>query len=469
MYTGQAFPNLGIEASQVILKASGKPQFENDYIITYDQVPSLWLSFNYELHRIPNSQKSCTIHLPLRHYSWSSFIETCKKEIDEQFGMGHIDLTEKEFKFSEKMTFGKLFTMSMSESFTTLFGIDRNYKQIHDFEGRWIHFKHAVTKMPQPIADSSLLFYTPYAKLTKCKIEIREEVIFELTLQYWTVNMFKRAINALGKNLKKDSWLSAVSIEEGSYATECKLVLTANMAKKEQNESVIVSLSEDFKTVFLTSETSYVLKFKETLKIPVTIGQAEEGDHQWPTFEATKRLKHNYYPEINLLVKELNEALGDLKLDIAKQQNSSTVSFSFFSVDKDVVKFSEKDGFSVLLSTGLLKMMHLPSSWLTKSVTASKVVVMKSYKRSHFYIHLDCLDYHYINNNASNLLKVVPNTAAIDEKLQLTFSDPHYYAVTKRYMSTINMYVTDSYFDGILPFDRDVSYTLHFRKCLHSL
>ena len=90
---------------------------------------------------------------------------------------------------------------------------------------------------------------------------------------------------------------------------------------------------------------------------------------------------------------------------------------------------------------------------------------MKSYKRNHLYIHLDCLDYHYINNIASDLVKVVPNSAALDEKLQLTFSDPHYYAVAKRYTSNINMYITDSYFDGILKFDYPIAYTLHFRKC----
>jgi hypothetical protein len=470
IYTGQAFPNLGIEDSQITLKVSGKPQYENDYIITYDQVPSMRLSFSKELNHFPNTLKTCDINLPLKHYSFPTFIETLKKSIYDQFNMDHIDLSETEFKFSEKnMTFNKLFRMNMSEEFRTLFGIDRNYKQIHDHEGRWVHFKHAITKIPKPVSDSSLLFYSPYVKYKNCKFEINGEVIFELTLQYWTVNMFKRAINMLGKNLKESGWLSIMNIEEGSSAEDCNLVLTPNILKKDKNEYVKVSLSEDFKTVFQTNASTYLLKFTEPLKIHLSINKAEDEDRQWPNYEATKRLQHNYYPEINSLIKELNEVLGILIIDIAKQRNSSTAAFIFFNVNNDIVNFNGKDGFTVLLSTGLLKMMHLPSSWLIKTVTGSQSVVMKTYKRSHFYIHLDCLDYHYINNNVSDLIKVVANSATIDEKLQLTFSEPHYYKVAKRYMSTINMFITDSYFDGILQFDRDVAYTLHFRRCLHSL
>ena len=37
MYTGQAFPNIPTQDSVVVLKATDKPQFENDYILTFDQ------------------------------------------------------------------------------------------------------------------------------------------------------------------------------------------------------------------------------------------------------------------------------------------------------------------------------------------------------------------------------------------------------------------------------------------------
>ena len=45
-YTGQAFPNLSTENSKVTLQASGKPEFQNDYIITWDQASDLELIAN---------------------------------------------------------------------------------------------------------------------------------------------------------------------------------------------------------------------------------------------------------------------------------------------------------------------------------------------------------------------------------------------------------------------------------------
>src|ERR1700722_10613936 len=44
IYTGQSFPNLSTEDARITLKARGKPEYENQYIITYEQTFSLWIS-----------------------------------------------------------------------------------------------------------------------------------------------------------------------------------------------------------------------------------------------------------------------------------------------------------------------------------------------------------------------------------------------------------------------------------------
>src|SRR5271156_2673975 len=101
IYSGQAFPNLGIEDNQIILKSSGKPQFENDYIITHDQAVNLWISFSKEILHVPYTQKSCYIQLPLQYYSWSTFVETLTRLCVEQFGMIKVVMSEKSFQFYE--------------------------------------------------------------------------------------------------------------------------------------------------------------------------------------------------------------------------------------------------------------------------------------------------------------------------------------------------------------------------------
>src|SRR5271167_1374968 len=295
------------------------------------------------------------------------------------------------------------------------------------------------------------------------------ETIFKLTPQYWTVNMFKRAINALTKKLPQGSWLSGIKIEDGTSPEQCTLVIDPNNSLPDHAAYVNIYVSEGFKRIFKTSGTEFKIYFEKQLKVPINITAAEEDSSQWKIHESYKRLSNNYYPTISSLITELDTVCRALKLEIDTQRRSSTAAFTFFSVENNSVKFSGKAGYSILLSTNLLKLFHLPTTWLTNSIIGSGEVVMKSYKRSHLYVHLDCLDYHYINNNVSDLIKVVSNTAAIDEKLQLTFSDPHYYSVAKRYLSTINMFITDNFFDGILQFDRDIVYTLHSRKCPHSL
>ena len=116
MYTGQAFPNLLIEDSQVTLKVSGRPQFENDYIITYDQSLNLSLTFSSERRNSPEANKrSVEIRFPKQHYSWTSFIETLRNLCLEQFKMADMELTDKELRFSEKnMTLDVDFNMTMS-------------------------------------------------------------------------------------------------------------------------------------------------------------------------------------------------------------------------------------------------------------------------------------------------------------------------------------------------------------------
>jgi hypothetical protein len=51
IYTGQAFPNLPVEDVEITLKVEGKPQYENQYFITYDQTMDLRLTLK-KIHRV---------------------------------------------------------------------------------------------------------------------------------------------------------------------------------------------------------------------------------------------------------------------------------------------------------------------------------------------------------------------------------------------------------------------------------
>jgi len=467
IYTGQSFPNLLDGLNQVTLKATGKPTFENHYFITYDQTLDLHLTF--KLDDVGIVRKYADFYLPRQHYTWATFVDTFRKLCIDKFKMLEVNLTHEEFIFRDiNRRLISTFTMTMSDDFINLFGIDKNYVQINDYAKRQMYFKLPITKIPQPVADTSLAFFTPFSRNNNCIMKVEDEEIFKLTPQYWTINMFKKAINALGKCLPPSSWLSSMSIEDENTIELCTLVLEANQAMKGDREYINVKVTYDFKEVFKFNRTNDELLFSEPLRIPIYFMLSPQIENLWKDYEASKRMPNIFYSSVNALCDELNKVLMELHLEIGQKRLSSTEKHDFFLRNEDKgVSYIRKKNFTVLLSVGLSKLLHLPRL-LPNYVDSTEAVALKPHRRTHYYIHLDCLDYHYINNNVSDLIKVLPNTADEDEKVMLTFNDPHYYPVARRLMSNINMYVTDSYFNGFLFFNCDIAYTLHFRKCLHS-
>ena len=80
-------------------------------------------------------------------------------------------------------------------------------------------------------------------------------------------------------------------------------------------------------------------------------------------------------------------------------------------------------------------------------------------------MHCDCLERRYVNHLITDLLKTVPNDAETGDRHTVVVSVGQYHKVARRIVSCINMYITDQIFKGILEFDDDIAYTLHFRKC----
>ena len=193
-------------------------------------------------------------------------------------------------------------------------------------------------------------------------------------------------------------------------------------------------------------------------------------DHtrEFRTIEVSRKLENNYYPTAALLVAEINKEIGKAMLEIAIERKGTETLWNFFeysSID-GYVKFNGKKNFEILLDANILKMFHLPNEWLVHHTAGAEPVVLKTYKRNYLYVHCDCLDYYYINNSVCDIIKVVKNDSEPDEKTIISVQNPQYYAISRRYLSNINMYITDGLFENVLPFDKEVVFTLHFRKCL---
>ena len=457
-YTGQAFPNLSTDNSQVTLQASGKPEFQNDYIITWDQASDLELIANQypTSHWMAPPHKTARINFPRKHYSWTSFVEYLTTEYKKEFEEILITDTNLQFRrVNPNLSTG--FEIKISDNLRKLFGIaDGRIFPSQNFSHSLIIIDVPIVK-PSMIPDTSQLIHTPYADGDVFTID--GDGMFSLkfeTDQYWTLDMLTRAFNAITKELNADVDLKSISID-----TKQMVITTKNNSKEKHSQIVF---SQSIADVLNLPQTHYDLITGKT-NCPIIPQSPKERAVKFRTFTASTKLRYDYYPTVQSLIEDLNSVLEGAQADIIKGRKGSSIIHTFFSVgDDNIVKFKGRDGYSVLLDSDVQKMMSLPTTWLSSSVNGSLSTVLKSYKRGHFYIHCDCMDYHYINNTVSDLLRSIANSAEVDEKVILSFQDPRYYAVAKRYMSNINMFVTDGLFDRILKFNRDVVYTLHFKK-----
>ena len=286
--------------------------------------------------------------------------------------------------------------------------------------------------------------------------------------------MFQEAINVIGLKLKKDFYLKELRLVSTGLNTY-NLILIANPLKRTQPHHLdpppAVHFSSAFKQMFSMEKMIYYLDWDNPLIIELVIAPTENDPNQhFRTLQVSKRLTNNYFPTPSLLVAEINKEIGKAMVEIAIERNASEKIWNFFSchAESGYVSFNKRKGFDILLDPAILKMFHLPNDWLEGNTAGTHPAVMKTYKRNYFYVHCDCLDYYYLNSNVSDIIRVVKNESEPDEKTIISVQNPQYYAVSRRFLSNINMYVTDGLFENILQFDKEIVYTLHFRKCLPS-
>ena len=210
----------------------------------------------------------------------------------------------------------------------------------------------------------------------------------------------------------------------------------------------------------------YTFKFHKIVRcnIKKACGAGAPG---YTSQSVTRSLKNNYFPNASTLVDELNETILDAIVEIAIQLNTTLPSTGPFKCDdQNIVTFTENKAYDVHIDPYVEKMLNFETvAGALKTKSSTRSIEIKLYKRSLFYVHCDCLDRRYVNHLITDLLKTVTNEADNGEKHTVVISDGQYHKVSRRLVSCINMYITDQIFKGILEFENDIVYTLHFRKC----
>jgi len=92
-------------------------------------------------------------------------------------------------------------------------------------------------------------------------------------------------------------------------------------------------------------------------------------------------------------------------------------------------------------------------------------VNLPSAMRPFLHVYSNAILPHCVNEDEYPLLRVINNNALKNEKVMLTFAQPQYYPVARRYISNIQITITNHISLDQLNFIHTVSYLLHFRPC----
>jgi hypothetical protein len=173
-------------------------------------------------------------------------------------------------------------------------------------------------------------------------------------------------------------------------------------------------------------------------------------------------LGHNYYPTARSLI----DALNSLVSQSTSVLNSKPIDRLLFNLNLEgKCTFMANEKFGVTLSPYLLKLLQLKNTDTNQIGTS--FCVMPAALREFLYIYSDMLDTHSYSNE-SNVLRVINNDTTGTEKVMIPFANLYYYPISARYLSNIQIRITDNFSDVDLPFIREVTCLLHFRRCSNS-
>jgi len=181
---------------------------------------------------------------------------------------------------------------------------------------------------------------------------------------------------------------------------------------------------------------------------------------------------HNFYPGPQAFCDGLNSTTMDLA---GVYMDAKSLEQPLFTMEKVVsldtigstttgkCVFKPHPFFNITLHPFILKMLNLENT--TKEHTGTSIVLMPSATREFFYLYTNIISSHTYSG-AINMLRVINNNTALpNEKIMISFPHFYYHPITQLHISNIHIRITDSHTDLVLPFQREVTCLLHFRRC----
>jgi len=183
-------------------------------------------------------------------------------------------------------------------------------------------------------------------------------------------------------------------------------------------ENQQITITEAVAASFGLTINEYDLVANETLTIPITPlhGLGPLVSHVKECY-----LKRNIYKDINHLIYDLNEAFMELVEMIMHAQRRSVFILppKVRLVDNNHVEYVTSGNYKVTLQPTMLQILHLNDTVYDQTATAPLVLSMPSCE--YFFVNIDLIDSHFVNNEHSQLLRVIDNNVMNNHKSMQSF------------------------------------------------
>ena len=482
-YTGQEFDTIPTEHGLITITSKEKLKYDANYVVFWHETWDLHIDIQHVMNATGKVFKKEVIRLPQQHYSWTFF----KYALAEGFRM-YSELVTCSFVENDTILRIKVpyynnvkyINITLSEEMTRLLSAEKSSNFWSTYADTKVTMYDIKIKKPEPRRDGTQTVIVPSCKNSDLGISIGDDRFVTLPKQFWTIEMLRLMFERFSRKYLEGTIYNNLQLLYTAPELASDTFYLITETKTLRNESrwkapAVPWFSPAFNMTLINRKRhanmphgagAFNWVVTDTYKFALC---DRILDPRYKSFTLKRQLNNTHYPNLTSLVSHLNNVCLDIFNEIASTLNIATPEEGPFTCKNNIVTFTQYKHFDVKCSPFLAKMLHLTLSAEGNLITqqGTQAVELSKYKRSHLYVHCDCVRSHYVNSGTTSLIRTVPNSAIVGQKHTVTYPDCHYYPLIRTHIAYINMYITDDIVKGILRLANKIVYTLHFRKCLN--
>lgn len=479
-YDAQGFPNVPDEYSEIKIVALNRAVLYDcttmDMSITvYHSIKGTW-TLSDDDKKINVIDRVNNYILPKQYYTWSGFKAAVK-------GLGVL-LLKKYFSYSVEImdTYIRILYSTRADKLLFRFSPDlikflslehteiESHSRIHNQE---YHTGSLLVNYKQPMLEIFPVTI-PESREFAMWFEIRGHGRYYLPAKAFKFSELPKIFDDIFKGDGYDSYLK-LSFKYIEKNEKYMWALRAETLKP--MDDIVFHFSRGLLLYLGTSTSDFWINFPCKRKVPfhmvLKMGILYKYIPTEKDLTYYTKFPYNYFPSPQAFCDALSSTIMNLANTYT---DAELMEFPLFTIE-NIQKantiggqvapgrciFTPHPNFTITIHPFILKLLHL-----TKTDTqeiGSQPVILPTATREFFHIFTNIIHSHGASGAINKLRVINNNTSLLNEKIMIAFQHLYYQPVSQLSITNIQINITDHHTDLILPFQKEVTCLLHFRRC----